>query len=240
MESRCRKTEKRHSDPNYIFCRKLKLMIKRVWQWIVRLQHWLAEAKAIFLCLLVILAAIFFGFVTWSSETSIKSAGYGLQIIGMIFAIRGLLSIRAHFDQPLLRTIFIDWLKRFPKWRQDVAIDVGTAEMTAAGMKARGEVWAPDNPENSIEKRVEALVKNLDRVRKDQREQSEHIDNLQDSHEKHKKEVAAQSKKIEEDIRSDLESLHTKDIVVSLVGLVWLTVGISLSTMAPELYLWLR
>ena len=214
-------------------------MIKRLWQWIVRLQLWLAEAKVIFLCFLVILAAIFLGFVTWSSETSIRSAGYGLQIIGMIFAIRGLLSIRTHFDQPLLRTIFIYWLKRFPKWKQNVVIGVGAAEMKSMVGKARAEVWTPDNPEHPVEQRVEALVENLERVRKEQREHTECIDKLQDSHEKHKKEVAEQSKKIEEDIRSDLESLHTNDIVVSLVGLVWLTVGISLSTMAPELYLWL-
>jgi len=59
------------------------------------------------------------------------------------------------------------------------------------------------------------------------------------SHEQHKNKVAEQTKRLEEDIRYELETLHTSDLLTSLIGLVWLTVGITMSTMAPELYHWL-
>ncbi len=58
-------------------------------------------------------------------------------------------------------------------------------------------------------------------------------DELRDSHEDHKRQVAAAQNNMKEKIRSDLESLHMSDLMKSLVGLIWLTVGITMSTLAP-------
>ena len=49
-----------------------------------------------------------------------------------------------------------------------------------------------------------------------------------------------QAKKIENEIHSELELLHTGDLIPAVVVLVWLIVGITMSTMAPELYQWLK
>ena len=73
-----------------------------------------------------------------------------------------------------------------------------------------------------------------------QHEHTNSIDELKQSHEEHKKKVAEQAKKIENEIHSELELLHTGDLITSVVGLVWLTVGITMSTMAPEIYQWLK
>lgn len=201
--------------------------------------HWLTEGKLIFMCLLVIAAAIMLGFVTWSSEASIRSAGYVLQFIGMLFAIRGLLGIRAHFGQPLLRELFINWLKRFPKWKRNVVISVGAGNLGLTGMKARVEVWSPDDPGLPIEVRIEKIINNLDRIRIELGDHAKLIDDLKDSHEEHKKQITEKTKQMEENIRNELESLHTSDLITSLVGLVWLTAGITMSTMSQELYKWL-
>ena len=213
--------------------------MQRLRQWVIELWRWLAEGKLVFMCLLVIAAAVILGFVTWQSESSIRSSGYMLQFIGMIFAIRGLLSIREHFGQPLLRKLFINWFKRFPKWKRNIVVGVGTAHMAVMGGKARAEVWSTDDPAKPIEQRIESIIRNLERIRGEQHNHSKLIDELKDSHDEHKKKMTEQTKKLEEDIRTDLESLHTSDLITSLVGLVWLLVGISMSTMAPELYNWL-
>ncbi len=186
----------------------------------------------------VIAVAMFFGFFIWNSEASVRISGYVLQLIGMIFAIRGLLGVRKHFGQPLLRRLIINWFKRFPKWKRNVVIDAGSAHVTIAGMKARAEVWMTDNPNKPIEQRIDAIIKNIERIRVEQREQGNAIDILKESYEEHKKQVTEQNNKIKEDINSDLESLHTSDLITSLVGLVWLTVGITMSTLAPELSKW--
>jgi len=217
----------------------LRRKIVQIWQWLVTTWRWLAEGKKVFLCLCVIAAAVAVPFFLSRSEVSIRSAGYVLQLLGMIFAIRGLLSIRAHFGQPPLWNLFLDWLKRFPKWRRSVAASVGVASSVMVGGKVRAEVWTPDNPDHPIEKRIEGIVRNQERLRDGQREHANSIDELENSYKEHKKDVAEQAKRMEDEIRLDLETLHTSDLITSIVGLVWLTVGITLSTMASELYRWL-
>jgi hypothetical protein len=216
------------------------LSIQRLRLWVLEIWRWLAEGEIVFMCLLVIASAIALVFCTWRSEVSIRLAGYVLQLIGMIFAIRGLLSIRTHFGQTLLRKIFLNWLKRFPKWKRNVVLELNSANIASAGMKSGAEVWTPDNSEQSVEKRIEGIVKNLERIRTVQHEHTNSIDELKQSHEEHKKKVAEQAKKIENEIHSELELLHTGDLITSVVGLVWLTVGITMSTMAPEIYQWLK
>jgi hypothetical protein len=216
-----------------------QLSIRRLLQWGTEIWRWLAEGKLVFMCFLVIAAATILGFVTWHSESSIRSSGYVLQFIGMIFAIRGLLSIREHFGQPLLRVLLVGWFKRFPKLKKNVVVGVGTVQLPMIGVKGRAEVWESDDPKKPIEQRVERILRNIERIRDEQRIHSELIDKLKGSHEEHKKKTTEQTKKMEEDIREELESLHTSDLITSLVGLVWLLVGITMSTMAPELYQWL-
>ena len=216
------------------------MSIQRLRLWVLEIWRWLAEGEIVFMCLLVIASAIALVFCTWRSEVSIRLAGYVLQLIGMIFAIRGLLSIRTHFGQTLLRKIFLNWLKRFPKWKRNVVLELNSANIASAGMKSGAEVWTPDNSKQSVEKRIEGIVKNLERIRTVQHEHTNSIDELKQSHEEHKKKVAEQAKKIENEIHSELELLHTGDLITSVVGLVWLTVGITMSTMAPEIYQWLK
>lgn len=216
------------------------MSIQRLRLWVLEIWRWLAEGEIVFMCLLVITAAVVLGFYTWSSEVSIRSAGYVLQLIGMFFAIRGLLSIRTHFGQTLLRKIFLNWLKRFPKWKRNVVFEINYGEHVLAGEKSGTEVWTPDNSEQPVEKRIEGIVKNLERIRIEQREHTKSIDELKQSHEEHKKKVVEQAKKIENEIHSELELLHTGDLIPSVVGLVWLIVGITMSTMAQQLYQWLK
>lgn len=208
--------------------------------WLIDIWRWLEEAKPIFMCALMILVVILYGFVVWHSEESIRIAGYSLQFMGMIFAIRGLLKIREHFGQPLLRQLSYQWIKRFPRWRRrSTILCAGTAHVVVSGMKARMEVWSPDDPEKPIEQRIEAIIKNLDRIHQEQRVHAHSIDELKKSHDEHKEQMVEDQSDMKETIRSDLETLHTSDLITSLVGLVWLTAGITLSTLAPELSLWL-
>jgi len=97
------------------------------------------------------------------------------------------------------------------------------------------EVWAPDNPEASLERRIDAIIYNMEQIREVQRRNSEQIDEMQDSHIKNQKKQEQELKNMKDQVMSDLESLHTDDIVQSLIGLVWLAFGISISTISQEL-----
>jgi hypothetical protein len=203
--------------------------------WLRDIFLWAYEARLAFLCFIVLLLAFLFGFYMWPSEQSIRTSGFGLQIIGMVFAIRGLLKIRAHFGQPTLRRLSKAWLYRFPKWKKDTVIDVVAGDVVMVGEIARVELWAPDNPEDSLEKRINGVIRNVERLKAEQNKNSDQITELQKNQEKHQKEQEHARVNMENQIRSDLESLHTNDIVLSLVGLVWVIFGIFMSTMSQEL-----
>jgi len=203
--------------------------------WLREIFFWVAEARLAFLCCLVLLTAFFFSLYMWPSEQSIRTSGYVLQILGISFAIYGLLNIRAYFGQPTLRRLSIAWLYRFPKWKKDTVIGAMTAALTMPAFKARGTLWTNDNPEDPLEKRFDGMIINMERIREVQRRNSEQIDTLQKNHEKHQEEQEQARVDMENQIRSDLESLHTDDIVVMLIGLVWLIFGVSMSTMSQEL-----
>ncbi|UZJ44991.1 hypothetical protein OOT55_02745 [Marinimicrobium sp. C6131] len=190
--------------------------------------------------LFILVVAFLLEIAVWQSEASIRISGFVLQLIGMLLAIRGLLLIRAHFRQPLLRDLLIKWIKRFPNWKGRVVRGAGVAAAMNATGTADLTAWTPDNPEHSLEKRVDAIVENLSRLRESQSQQNIILRELKGSHEKHIKETAEETQRLEKDLRADLESLHTSDIVTSLVGLVLLTFGIFLSTLAPELHFWLH
>jgi hypothetical protein len=197
--------------------------------------RWMAEGEIAFMCILFVAAAISFCVGPWCEEASIRIAGCFLQFIGMISAIRGLLKIRVFFEQLPLRQLLLNWLKRFPKWKEDVvAYEVSIPVESYGSLKSRCETWSGDDPGQSVEKRIEAIIKNLDQIRTKQTAHDKSIEELRDSHEVHKINVKKENKSMEENIRTNLEALHTDDIILSLVGLIWLTVGILMSTMAPE------
>jgi len=61
------------------------------------------------------------------------------------------------------------------------------------------------------------------------------INSLATEHQEHEKKTAKERVEIQEKIQKNLESLHTGYLVTSLLGLVWLLVGITMSTLALEL-----
>ena len=211
------------------------MFINRSYKWIAEIWHWLVKDNIVLMGFLILLLSVILSLYTWCNESSIRWGGYLLQFLGMVIAIHILHEVRKHFKLPSFRQTFFNWAKRFPKWKKNIVIGAGSAEIAVMGMKAQCEVWTPDDPDISIEKRIERILKNLDRIRKEQSEHGRSIEDLKKSLEGHKKKVAEENKKLRDKFQSDLESLHASDILTSLVGLVWLMVGITLSSMAAEI-----
>ena len=203
--------------------------------WSKEFIKWLAEANVATMCILIILATFLLGFSTWTSEVSIRSSGYALQLVGMLFAIRGLLGVRRHFKQTPFLSLTSDWLKRFPKWKRDVEITFGTAIAKSTAGSLQTQNWSPDDIEAPIEERINKLVHNVESLRGIQLSHFSSINQLQLDHEAHKNEVKENAKELKSNIHKEQEAFHTNDLITSLVGLIWLTIGITMSTLAPEI-----
>ncbi|MGH9438614.1 MAG: hypothetical protein ACRD22_12165 [Terriglobia bacterium] len=213
----------------------------RLAQWIKALGIWIYEAKLALLWLLVIAVAVYLGCIVWHREVAIRVAGYSLQLLGMILTINSLLRIRIYFGRPDLRTLFVIWIKNFPKWkRRYISVADGGHFNVKLGVAAAAKSWTPDNPDQSLEKRIEGILRNLNRINEIQNGHAMKISTLQAALEEHRLITAEETHNSEKRMRSDLESLHMSDWTISLIGLIWLTVGITMSTMAPELYQWLH
>ena len=204
--------------------------------WLVEVKQWLAEGKIVFMGFAVIAIAIVLCFYPWHSETSIRLSGCALQLLGAIFAIKGLIKVRVHFGQPPLLQKFMDWWRRFPRWKKSMVISAGPGFISVGGLRGKVEIWAPDKPNQPIEKRFEGLLHNVNWLKTIQDKHIDSIERLEGSLDKYKKEAALNDKDMEDRIKKELELLHTSDFLPTLIGLIWLIVGIFLSTMAPELY----
>jgi len=218
-----------------------KLNPNRLVRWIREILSWLAEGKIVVMFVLIPVSTVFFIISMSYSEISIIISGLLLQILGMIFTIKGLFGIRAYFKEPLLLDLFIKWLNKFPKLKNNYTIHAGAGRITASvSLKATGEVWSPDNKGQSIDKRIEYIYRNFERIRNRLVEHDKSIENIIEIQKLYKKTVAEEKKKMEDKFQSDLKSLHTSDLIPSLVGLIWLMIGITMSTLAPELAGWLK
>jgi hypothetical protein len=128
-----------------------------------------------------------------------------------------------------------DWLKRFPKWEKEAVSAICSVQLDAVIGRTHSEVWSPDKPGDPLEKRFEAALQNIERLRQSQRNIIEQIDTINDNHKDLKETQEKARADIEKNFKKELERIHTEDVLMSLIGLIWLTVGISLSTMSQEI-----
>lgn len=211
------------------------MKLHRFKSWIIEFIKWVLVSKPAILFVLMLLAAVLLGFYTWSSETSIRVSGYALQLAGMILAIDGLLQIRIHFDQKPLFYQLKEWWRGFPKWRKpgDMTATCSLGSVTASSHLTAA--WAADEPEKPVEERINAIVKNLDQLLQAQVSHAGWIKDLKKSHAEQKEEAEKQNLALQAKLRDEMKEAHTRDLHYSFVGLLWLTIGITFSTLPSEI-----
>ena len=209
---------------------------KRIYTYPIDLYLWVHDARLAVLCFLMLTLAGIVSVYTYPTAQTIKISGYILQLMGMVFAIRGVLNIRSHFGHPPLKSLVIIWLQKFPKWKKHATISIKPSTISIKTSWAILDSWTKDNPEESIEKRIGAILTNIDSLKATQQESSKQIVPIKENY---KTQIELQKQTIsnvQEKLSSDLEVVHTSDILVSLVGLVWLTVGITMGTLPIEIH----
>ena len=203
--------------------------MRRLIRYLGEVWAWFWKTKLLLQSLFIVACALLFSYFTGPTETSVENGGYILQILGMMMAIAGLLKVREHFGHPPLVDLARQWRRDFPKWRKNHVIDAGTGNLSVVGMKAYIEVWAPDKPDQPLEKRVEAILKNLERLREFQQTSTQRVDDLEEKNEERHKQHKAALDRVADALQTDLEALHTDDILPSLIGLAWVAIGIAIS-----------
>jgi len=205
--------------------------------WLKRLWAWAKEKEALlFWFNIVMLILLLYAFMPPSSETRLRFVGLIFQICGVLIAAWGLLDIRKLFELPTIRQITREWFRRFPPFRpksKHVTVEMGTGHYSLTGYAP--DIWIGAGPTASIEQRLSVLEDNLQRVN----QKTVDIQNQLNSEVRAHKEALAQAsrslKQTAEDIHHKLELTETSGLQLSFVGLVWLGVGLIISTIPNEI-----
>jgi len=147
----------------------------------------------------------------------------------------GLQEIRALFKKPTFREAVATWLQSFPRWEVERRIFAGTGHMKTGGVTASGHGMARPPPNASIEQRVAALEANV-----------QSVSNLvHATRNEFESEITAQKKALDEErrernredagIRELIDQAVAGGLTLEAMGLVWLVVGLLLSTTSTEM-----
>jgi len=205
------------------------LWLRALWFWGV------VERRHLWLTVLVVAVAIAFVLRKGITETEIRITGLVLQVLGIGTVAWGIHETRALFGHPGILTVAREWLRRFPVYGGRVVS--GNASIISGGGTVHGRGYASDNagPDATIEARVEALEKNVKRVNERiNQTQSEMDGKFRSQAEALGQEQQTRSKE-DHKILAKLEATETGGLHISAMGALWLLVGVTFSTVAPEL-----
>jgi len=159
-----------------------------------------------------------------------------LELLGVATVIAGLKDKSRLFNKPTIRQYIRASLSDFPKWPgADLNITLqGISISASAGMVGRLSVWSKPT-DDSIEKRVAALERNIESLKADQAEAVQSLRTADDTIRGALKKEVAESRAAEQDLRTKVEGLGADGIHIEAIGVIWIVFGTILSTASSEL-----
>ncbi len=169
------------------------------------------------------------------TEQEVRFTGLLLQILGIGTVAWGIRETRALFGRPTLFAQFRAWLRRFPVYGGRVVSASASITMPRISVNARGHAGASAGPDASADARIEALEKNVRLLN----ERIDHTQNEMDqkfrSHADFLKQEERTRALHDQAIREKLEATETGGLHISAMGVLWLFIGVTLSTAATEI-----
>jgi hypothetical protein len=202
--------------------------------WLTRFWSWVKEATMLWLAITVLVGALAIALLPTLNESRVRIVGLVLQLCGIMTVAQGISETRRFFGRPSLLSLWRNWVNRFPPFHRKIimATVAGTMELSGA---AQAHVWSNSGPDASIEERVAILEKNLLRVRDTTYEVQQKLDDESRSRENALVTERQLREAADSEIRNKLEATETGGLNLSLVGVVWLSVGLIFSTVPTEI-----
>jgi len=196
---------------------------------------WLKKPRLFWVMLAVLLVAGAAAFWPETTEARIRVTGWILELFGLGTVAWGLEQTRSEFGRPSFITAARAWWNDRPKLRGRTVQAAGHASIGALTGSARGQALYTSPSNQRLEERVGALETQfqtmslrIDQTQVDlSQEVSARKDALAEERDVREKEDAT--------IKRKLESVETGGLHISMIGVVWLTAGLTLSTISDEL-----
>lgn len=109
--------------------------MKKFFQWLRSIKHWLVEAWPVWLAFAITAAALGFALQPGISEPAVRITGLVLQLLGVGTVAWGIAETRSLFGKPTVIQAALAWAKKLPPLRGRVV--TATASIAAGNATVR-------------------------------------------------------------------------------------------------------
>ena len=204
-------------------------------QWVKAVLYWIVEPRLFWLCTFVVVASVALVLFGGVSEPKIRIIGLLLQLCGIGTVVWGLRQTRKLFGRPGFFENLVEWLKRFPKYKPRAVSIEGNITLPRIQLAGSAHGWQSAGPEASIEKRLAVVERNLLDLNQRLVQVQQRIDDetRKITSELHEERVLRE--KEDGETKRKIELSQTGGLSISIMGLVWLLLGVILSTASAEI-----
>lgn len=204
-------------------------------RWVRAVLRWIREPRLFWLCTFVVVASMALALFGGVTEQKIRITGLVLQLCGISTVVWGLRQTRKLFGRAGFFEHLVEWLKRFPKYKPRPVSFEGNISLPTIQLTGRAHLWQGAGPEAPIEKRLAVVEENL--LALDQRlvQVDKRLDDeaRKITSELHEERVLRE--KEDDETKRKIELSQTGGLSISVMGLVWLLLGVVLSTASTEI-----
>lgn len=184
------------------------------------------------------LIAIGLPFVTtwlFPTELGFRSVGFLLQVLGVWIVWVGIRGTREQFEVPGSWAQTKAWMSSFPRFGGRVILAAGSATVSLSGMSARAYVWSGVPEGATVEQRLEAVEKNVRRVRDDLSAHQKEADDRARAKDEEMKRERAEREAADHEIHEKIKETETGGLRLNAAGVWWLLSGTVCSTFPEEI-----
>ena len=203
--------------------------------WLGRLIRWIAKPRLLWLCLSVPIACSLPLILFSASEPIVRMMGLFLQLLGILNVVYGIERTRNFFGRPSLFRSAAAWLAEFPSLRGGTPTRIEASSAGATLVSGRLSVRHRAGPNANLEDRVRVLESNVEGLENSRDEFQVQLDQANQRMDRELAEERQDRGLQIEALGAKLETSQTGDLGVSLVGAIWLMMGLLLSTASQEI-----
>ena len=201
-----------------------------IWAQTVAHARWIASAWIVWGTALVVMAALIMAFWPPIAWPRMYLIGLLLQLVGIGLGVPALTKTRKLFGLLSFSDSVREWLKRRPRSPVIVAL-TGTVGMTSVG-SAKLSIWSGMGPELEMAQRIDALIENVERLRKEATEaNAEHAASIAKVRSEMDTRIRDTDIKLSNETRKLLES-QTGGLTLARVALVLVILGTAIAGIA--------
>jgi hypothetical protein len=219
--------------------RKIFQVIKLLILWPKKFWIWAWKNFHVIIIFFLVVAPPLTASLCWPDEDIIRRGGLWLQLAGIGTVWWGIEETRKLFGHPPFwqqaRQRLRDGWHTFPPLRRGVIVGVGTVGATASSGRGRGFSWDDAPPDATVEQRLEAMEKNITRVRDNLATFADMTEDKFTKQTEALKQEQADRAKINHEIRNLLTTTETGGLHITMIGAFFLFLGVTMSTVPAEL-----